>query len=177
MKKSNVAWSFVVGILSLLLILSVILGMSGYYFSVNYLNSKSDIMVGNSFSISVKPNEANLVCFTIDGGYLPNEVIPQTIHISGEDLNKDAYIRVKARVFGVPNVAELDFVTTEHFEKQDDGYYYFDDVLKGGNKVTFATYLLVPPEIDLASNEKYILSIVVESLESNVDVENIWKNV
>lgn len=177
MKKSNVAWTFAVVVLSLLLILSVILGMSGYYFSVNYLNSNSDLIVGDTFSIGVDANQSNVVSFTIDGGYLPNEVIPQVIHINGENLNKDVYLRVKAEIFGVPNFAEIDFITTQHFEKLDDGYYYYDEVLKGGNKVTFATYVVIPPEIDLSSDEKYIVSIVVETLESDVDVENIWKNV
>lgn len=177
MKKSTVAWTFTVVVLSLLLVLSVVLGMSGYYFSVNYLNSNSDIVVGDTFSIGVNPNEASVVSWTIDGGYLPNEVIPQVIHINGQDLNKDVYLRVKAEVFGTPNFAEIDFITTQHFEKQEDGYYYFDELLKGGSKVTFATYVVIPPEIDLSSNEKYIVTIVAETIESGVDVENIWKNV
>lgn len=177
MKKSNVAWIFVVVILSTLLILSVFLGASGYYFSVNYLSSKSDIVVGDTVSIGVKPNQSNIASFTFDGGYLPNEIIPQVVHINGQDLNSDVVLRVRARVFGAPNVTELDFVTTDHFEKRDDGYYYFDDILKGGNKITFCNYILIPDDVDLSSNEKYILTIVVETLESGLVEENIWKNV
>ena len=177
MKKANVAWGFAVGILSILLILSIILGFNGYFFSVNYLNSKADITVGDSFSISVNPNQANLVSFIIDGGYLPNEVIPQTIYINAEELNKDCKIRVKSKVFGASNVEEIDFITTQHFEKESDGYYYFDDVLKGGNKITFATYIVIPPKIDLKSEDKYILSIFVEALDADLESEIIWKNV
>lgn len=177
MKKSSVAWLFAVIVLSILLVISIILGMTGFYFSVSYLNSPSDIVVGDSMSISVLPNQSSVASFTFDGGYLPNEVIPQFIFINAQDLNSNVRVRVKAKVFGAPNLSTLDFVTTEHFVKENDGYYYFDEVLKGGNKVTFSTYLLIPSDVDLSSNEKYILTIAVETLDESLDYEKIWKNV
>lgn len=177
MKKSSVAWLFAVVILSFLLVLSVILGLTGYYFSVSYLNSASDLVVGEGFSVGVKANQSSVVSFTFDGGYLPNEIIPQTIQIVSQDLSSDVWVRVKSKVFGVEGEVSFDFITTEHFEKANDGYYYFDDILKGGNKITFCSYVVIPKQVDMSSEDKYILTVVVETLENGLDSENIWKNV
>lgn len=174
MKKSSVPWLFAVIILSFLFILSIILGLTGYYFSVAYLNSNSEIVLGETVSISVLPNQSNVVSFTIDGAFMPNETLPQIVQINAEDMERDLRVRVKAEVFGLNE--EFDFVTTDHFEKASDGYYYFDDVLKGGNKITFCNYLVTPRESEFLSRQKYILSIVVETLETQFDSQNIWKN-
>lgn len=177
MKKSNVGWIFAVIVLSILLILSLILGASGYYYSISYLSSDSDLTVGDSFSIGVNPNQASVASFTFDGSFLPGETIPQVIQINAQDLNSDVRVRVKAKIFGVAGDTEFDFVTSEHFEKAEDGYYYYDDVLHGGNKITFCTYLVLPKDADFVSKEKYILTFVVETLETKFDDQNIWKNV
>ena len=120
MKKSNVGWIFAVIVLSFLLILSLILGASGYYYSISYLNSDSDLTVGDSFSIGVNPNQASVASFTFDGSFLPGETIPQVIQINAQDLNSDVRVRVKAKIFGVVSDTEFDFVTSEHFEKYED---------------------------------------------------------
>lgn len=177
MKKQNVSWLFAVIILSCLLVLSIILGVTGFFFSVSYLNSNSQLVVGDQILISVKPNQSSVVSLTFDGSFLPNETIPQVVQISAEQLDSECKVRVKAEVFGTKKKAVFDFVTSEHFEKADDGYYYFDDVLKGGNKIAFCNFLVVPKEGEFQSQKKYILTFVVETLESSLNVENIWKNV
>lgn len=176
MTKREVGLIFSVCGLAILLILSLILGFNGYLFSVSYINSNSDLKIGENVVIKVEPNSANVVSFTFDGALLPNEVIPQIVQINANDLNADVWVRVKSEIFGIESEAKIEFITTEHFEKDEDGYYYFDDALKGGRKITFCNYLLVPKNITLKSGEKYILSLVVETLETKNDI-NIWKNV
>lgn len=177
MRKSNVAWLFAVIVLSFLLVLSFILGLSGYYFSMTYMNSDADIVVGDTVSIGVRANEASVMSFTFDGGYLPNELMPQIIQINGQDLNQNIRIRIKSTVFGSEELSELKFITTDHFEQADDGYYYYDDILRGGNKITFCNFVEFPRNAEFSSNEKYILTVVVETLEENIDYQNVWKNV
>lgn len=174
MKKSSVKWLFMVIVLSLLLAISVILGFTGYYFSVSYLNSNSELTVGDSFSIEVKANESNVASFTFDGTFLPNERIPQIIQIKSQNLTEDVYIRVKAVVFGTDEEIELNYETTEHFYKATDGYYYFDDVLKGGSKATFCNFIVLPGKDYFESRQKYVITFVVETLKSGLDIKNIW---
>lgn len=175
MSKKDIAWLFTVIILSVALVVSILLGVLGYLSSLTFMATKSDLIVGDAISIAVSPNQSSVASVTFDGSYLPNENLPQTIQINATDLNADVRVRVKARLFGLDNDTPFDFITTEHFEKADDGYYYFDDVLHGGNKITFCNYIVTPKEVDFYSGEKYILSIIVETLETKYD-QNIWKN-
>ena len=175
MKKQTIPWLFSVVVLSFSLVVSVVLGFTGYYFSVSYINSNSDIAVGDSVNIAVLPNQSNVIALTFDGAYLPNEVIPQVVQINAEKLNVDVRVRVKAKVFGHEKQGQMDFVTTGHFDKANDGYYYFDNVLRGGEKVTFCNYLVFPQAEEYLSQEKYILTIIVETVD--VNLQNIWQSV
>ena len=94
MNKSNVGWIFAICILAFLLVISLILGFTGYFFSISYLSSNTELKVGDNFSISVLPNSANVVSFTFDGGYLPDENIPEVVQINAQDLNADVWVRV-----------------------------------------------------------------------------------
>ena len=86
--------------------------------------------------------------------------------------DKEIYIEMAEEFYHSEAVSHP--VPTEHFEKENDGYYYYDEVLKGGNKITFCNYIFIPKEINLRSGEKYIISFVVETLESKYDI-GIWK--
>ena len=175
MQKKDVAWLFAVLILSAALVISIVLGVMGYFSSITFLNSKTDLVMGDTISIGVEPNQASVASFTFDGSFLPNENLPQTIQINALDLNADVRVRVKAKIFGAQGEETFDFITSEHFEKAEDGYYYFDDILHGGNKITFCNYVVTPKDSNFFSGEKYVLTVVVETLESKYD-ENIWKN-
>lgn len=174
MQKKDVAWLFAVLILSAGLVVSIVLGVTGYFSSATFLSSKSDLEIGDTLVIGVKPNEASVASLTFDGSFLPNENLPQTIQINSENLDADLKVRVKAKLFGAEGENLFDFITTEHFEKAEDGYYYFDDVLHGGNKITFCNYFVTPKDVTFYSGEKYVLTVVVETLETKFE-ENIWK--
>lgn len=175
-KKSSVPWLFAVIFLTILLGTSVYLGMIGFFFSANYLSSNTDLKLGQTLNIKAVENQASVLSLTFDGGFLPGEALPQVVQIGAENLNEDMYLRVKAEIFGGDKKQNLDFVTPDHFELKDDGYYYYDDVLRGGNKVTFCTYLVLPKTSEYLSKEKYVLTFVVETLSIDENVQNIWKN-
>ncbi len=171
MKKREIAWIFVCVILLVALGVSIFLGYSGFYSAMTYLKSESDLVVGDTVAIAVNPNETSVASMTFDGSYLPNENVPQIVQISATLLDENLRVRVKGVVFGTDG--EIDFVTSDHFTKNDDGYYYYDDILSGGNKATFCTALVMPD--GTISGEKYIVTIVVETLSESV--ENIWETV
>lgn len=169
------AWIVAVVLLSISLLTSIVLGLSGYYFSVAYLKSNCDLALGDKILISVSENESNVASFCFDGGYLPNERIEQTVQIVSKNLAENMYVRAKIVVF-VEN-ENTNFVPelSEHFVLCDDGYFYFDDVLRGGNKIAFCNALLFPSENTFLSDKKYVASIVVETLSEGLNVSEIWK--
>ena len=82
-------------------------------------------------------------------------------------------MRVKAEIFGLNEKTPFDFVTTSHFEKAEDGYYYYDETLSIGNKITFSNYCIIPQN-NLESGKKYILTVIVETIEATKS-EEIWQ--
>lgn len=173
MNKSNIGWLFAVSALAILLIVSIILGVNGYFFSMSFTKLNSDISVGKTSTIEVLPDEASVLSFTFDGSYLPNEKIPQKIQISAKNAENDTLIRIKAKVFGDAIEEKLEFSTTENFNF-DGEYYYYKDVLGAGGKVLFCDYIKIPLENNFSSKEKYILTIVVESAENSEENQQKW---
>ena len=173
MNKSHIGWLFAVIALSILLIVSIVLGMNGYYFSMSFLRAKSDISIGETATIEVLPDEASVLSFTFDGSYLPKERLPQKVQISAVNSNKDLLVRVKSRVFGEETGQNLGFVTDDRFV-YDGEYYVFQDVLGSGGKTLFCEYIQIPEDSNLSSKEKYILSIVVESVENTFENQLKW---
>ncbi len=174
MNKSTIGWLFAVIALSILLVLSVILGTSGYYFSLSFIRSQSDISIGETATIEVHPNQASVLSFTFDGSYLPMEKLPQKIQISAVNSEKDLLVRVKTRVFGDETDQKLQFFTDDRFDF-DGEYYYFKEILGAGGKTLFCEYIQIPAENKLSSKEKYILSIVVETAENTEENQLEWQ--
>lgn len=173
MNKSNIGWLFAVIALSILLTVSIILGINGYYFSLSFLWAKSDISVGKTATIEVLPDEASVLSFTFDGSYLPKEKLPQKIQISAKNSNKDLLVRVKSHIFGDESDSKLEFYTDDRFVF-DGQYYMFKDVLGYGGKTLFCEYIQIPEDNNLSSKEKYILSIVVETVENTPENQIKW---
>ena len=173
MNKTHIGWLFAVIALSILLVVSIILGMNGYYFSMSFIQAKSDISIGETANIEVLPDEASVLSFTFDGTYLPKEKLPQKIQISAKNSDKDLLIRVKSRLFGDETDDKLEFLTDDRFV-YDGEYYYFKDVLGFGGRILFCEYIQIPEENNLSSKEKYILSILVEAVENTQENQIKW---
>lgn len=176
MKKSSIPWLFAVIFLTILLFVSVYLGVTGFYFSANYLSSNTDLTIGDTVSIVAKTNQSTPFSMTFDGSFLTGEALRQVIQINSENTSDDVYLRVKATVFGGEEEKNLEFVTTDHFEMKEDGYYYYDEALNAGNKITFCNYIVIPASSKFVSKEKYVLTLTVETLSTSVDASTIWKN-
>lgn len=169
------AWIVAVVLLSVSLITSIILGFLGYYFSVAYLKSNSDLRVGEKILISASENQASVASFCFDGGFLPDEKLEQTVQIVAKNLSENMYVRAKIVVFANDEGVSFLPVLSEHFLDGEDGYFYFDNVLRGGSKITLCSALKFPSKNIFLSDEKYIATIVVETLGEGMDVNEIWK--
>ena len=174
MKKSTYPWLFAVIILVILFFIVLGLGFSGYFFSISMAKSETDLNLGETICLNLQPNETSVASFTIDGSYMPGERLPQIIQLKANDLDVALKVRVRAEVFSTNNTIDLDFVTGQGFDKAEDGYYYYNQELLGGSKITFSNYIVLPENATFSSKEKYVLSIIVENLNAEFDVNTIW---
>lgn len=172
MNKQNVGWIFATVGLSICLIVSIALGLSGYFFSVSFSRQATDLVVGDNVVINAKPNQAEVVSFTFDGNFLPGEVVPQVVQISAQSGGESVVLRVRGQIFGIED--NVGFVASDNFE-EDRGFYYLKGSLQSGGKVAFCSHIKVPDNSKFVCGEKYVLSIVVETIDDNLDWQNIWK--
>ena len=175
MKKTTIIWIFAVIILMILLVTMTILGITGFLFSLPNARFDTDLKLGESVIVSVKPNEASVCSLSFDGAYLTGERLPQKIQINAETLTEDVFLRVKSTIFGCDQQLTMDFVVSSNFTLEDDGYYYYNNTLAGGDKTTFCEYIIVPENQSCKTDKKYIFTLIVECLSADEDINRIWK--
>ena len=162
-------------VLSVLLVTSLFLGYTGFFCKFSSKTLATDIKIGDTSLISVKPNETSVLSSSFDGAILPNERIPQVVQIVSADLDTGVFLRVKSRVFGEKIDNEISFLTDERFSLENDGYYYYNSILEGGDKTTFCVAVQLPEDFTVNENKNAVVTIVVETLDENQDINTIWK--
>lgn len=176
MKKDKTYYGFLftIVVLFILLGISIYFGLSGWFYSISSTDTDIDLMLGKKIVVAVEPNQTSAVSFGLKGEYIPHEKLLQIIKINAENLNKDVFVRVKGILFNSQNdISEIEFETTDNWV-YDGGYYYLTDSLKGGNNVTFSSKVIVPDNVVLRSDKSYLVTVIVETLDTTFDSELIW---
>lgn len=177
MKKtdSTFGWLFAVILLSCLLALSIYLGVTGWYFSSSF-SQVGDIVLGNTIDLQINKNSAGGTAFSFSGGYLEGEKLPQIINVRNGDDDTSLYLRAKVYVYMSDNaIANMALVTNENWVyNQEDGYYYFNDKLLPQGKVGLATHVVIGEGSNLSGDKKYIMTVLVESLDGEKDISEYW---
>lgn len=173
-KLSKTAYGFIFTIVLLTLALGVVLylAISGWFYT-NTTKLESDMKIGQTVNIDMKENDAQVVSFTVSGAYLPGQKIDQYINITNIS-DKDLYLRAKIVLFDFETgEGKMQAGITEHWTEHD-GQYVFDEKLQKSNKVAFASYVKLLEDKYFDSTKSYIISIVVESLDGELDKMQIW---
>ncbi len=173
--KSNFRWKFICASLLILLALSVYLGISGWYFK-NDISYTTDLELGKTVQIEAKKNEANSVSLNLDGSYLEGERLAQIVSIKNLETDYNLYLRAKVYIYSGDNVlTDMDIVETINWTyNENDGYYYFNETLPSNNSVALCSYVIVKEGSKLNTRTKYILTFLIEALDSSENIEEIW---
>lgn len=172
--KENVGWIFTSIGLAILLGLSIYLGISGWYFKTE-ASYTTDLELGKTVQFGVKKNESNAISFNLDGSFLSGERLAQLISIKNLDNENNLYLRAKIYIYtGDNQTLKMNMVETVNWTYQDDGYYYFNNLITPQNKVALCSYVFIDEDTDLLTNTKYIVTVIVESLDENQDITQIW---
>lgn len=176
--RQNAGWIFTCVLLGALLLLSVYLGLSGWYFK-NQTSSYTHFQLGKTTQLEVDGNEANAFSVVMEGSFLPQEQLPQVVAIKNSSQDKAIYLRAKVMVDS-SWVGEglLQITSTANWTfNQDDGYYYYIDTLPAQNKVGLCSHIITPQDNVHASGDNYIITFLVESLDEGQDIVSLWGEV
>lgn len=170
--KSNFGWLFACIGLAILLALSVYLGVSGFFFKNNNSFS-SDLVLGQSIEGSLKKNQATSISVNFSGSFVPNEKLAQIVSVKNTDENSNLYVRAKVYAFtSLNNMEEVDIIENSNWTKNDDGYFYYNDLISPQQKINFSSFVIMGQ--NYVSWKKYILTFVFETLDDKNDVLSIW---
>lgn len=171
--KGNFGWIFACVLLVIALVISILLGVNGWYFK-NQQSYKIDMELGKVLSVELDKNSANSISVNLDGSYLPEERLPQVASIKNISDN-DIFLRAKVFVYSSDfSNLEMGLVETVNWRyNQEDGYYYFDGTLPSQNKVSLCSHVYIQDE-NLASNTRYIVTFLAEGLSADEDAQRIW---
>lgn len=173
--KSNFGWLFACVGLVLLLVLSVFLGKSGFLFKTENAFT-TDLVLGQNIECGLNKNQATSVSLNFSGGFLPGERLPQVVAVKNAEDQSLLYLRAKVFVYTSQNqMLEVDVVENSNWVKNEDGYFYYNDLIKPNEKVNFCSHIIVGGEnFQPVSWKKYILSFVFETLDNTLDSQTIW---
>lgn len=175
--KKNFGWLFTCVGLAILLALSVYLGFSGWYIQNEQIRA-TDLELGKTVQIGVKKNEASAISFNLDGSYLADERLPQIVSVKNLDEENTLYLRAKIFIYSAKNqMLKMNMVETVNWQyNKEDGYYYFNSLLTPQNKVSLCSYVFIDEKTSLLTDTKYIVTILIEALDSSQDIVNVWGN-
>ena len=172
LKKSTYGFIFAIVVLVIALAVSLYLGLSGWFYS-NTSKMSSDMQLGTTANLTLNGNESQVVSFTISGAYLPGHDLKQYINVTNES-NKPLFVRAKATIFCYDaGECKVELGISEHWTENGD-YYYFDEAVPVSNKISVASYVKLMDDQYFDSQKNYVLTVVVEGLDAELDRTQIW---
>lgn len=173
--KNNIGWIFACIGLSICLIGSLYLGLSGWFYK-NTVNYATEFKIGNMQIIGLENNQSNALSLNFEGSFICGEDFPQIVNVKNTSA-EEYYLRGKVFINSKTNVTEEIKVETSQnwIYDEDTGYYYNNDKLLPNDTIAFCSKIKLDKNISLNSNKKYIVTFVFESLDNAENVLNLWK--
>ncbi len=168
--KSKFSYIFSIIVLSVLLLLVFVLGISGILSTRKSFSINENIQLGIAQNVEIADNDIQVISFVIDGGILPEQEIKQQISVSCMSENSQN-IRIKAIV---SKNGDVNLVNSNLFTYGDDGFYYFSKEVMSKETVDICSAVIISQNAYLQSNNAYIMTIIVESIDSEI-MPTIWK--
>ena len=170
------ASTFAIIALSLLLVASIVLGLTGAFFTGN-ANVEGTITLGNPVNITITQGGASAETLTFTGTAMPGTVYDQAIAIKQPDSTSDSVVRAKLTLTNTGSASvNVTATTAEDWVEGDDNYYYYQGVVRAGESHDFVTSITVPTSLTNAdANKTYTISIVVEAIQhANGAANEVW---
>lgn len=174
MKKETKNWIFKIILVGALVLVGVaILSFQTTGFS----DMKKYARLGDEISIKSKLNSCSSNIINFDGSYLPNDSYSQVVKVYVPENEVDCVIRVNAYLLtDKGEIENVSIQTPSTWLFAQDGYYYYQNIVKGGEIINFSRSVKIP-DIYLNSQNLYSLIFNVETIKlDEYIIENLWND-
>lgn len=175
-KRNNKIAIWIIVALSVLLLVSFILGISGAYFQGSD-TATGDLTTGGPVNIEITQGGASASTLTFSTAALPGDVFDQAIQISAPAGTSKAVLRAKLTISNDDGLsAPVTVTTAENWTKNTDDYYYYAGTIEAGNTVDFVSQVVVPTSLtNEDANKTNTISVVVEAIQyANGAAKAVW---
>ena len=176
-RKNRQASTVAIITLSVLLGLSLILGLTAAFFSANQ-TATGNITLGNPVNINITQGGTSVESLTFTGTAMPGTSYTQAIGVSVPADTSKSVLRCKLTLTntGEATSKPITATTSEQWVKGDDDYYYYNGSVQAGDSVDFCTAITVPKELtNLDANKVYTVSFQVEAIQyANGAASEVW---
>ena len=175
-RRKNNSSTIAIIALSILLLTSVVLGVTGAFFFQNAAVT-GDITLGDPVNINLTQGGTSVASLTFSGAAMPGTNYSQPIGVTAPAATSDAVLRGKLTITNTDGSAYVVTATTNPaWIDGGDGYLYYNGVLTAGTSVDFVTEVQVPTELEnIDANKTYNLNVQVESIQwANGAASQVW---
>lgn len=175
-KKNRTASTIAIVTLSVLLGLSLLLGLTAAFFSANQ-TATGDITLGDPVNINITQGGANVEVLTFAGNAMPGTTYTQPIGVNVPAQTSQSVLRCKLTLTNAGSATlNVTATTSDDWTLADDSYYYYNGSVNAGDSVDFCSEITVPKELtNEDANKVYTITFQVEAIQyANGAASEVW---
>lgn len=175
-KKNRTASTVAIVTLSILLGLSLVLGLTAAFFTANQTTT-GNITLGNPVNIKITQGGTAVDTLTFSGNALPGTSYTQAIGITIPAETSQSVLRAKLTLTNTGTASKnVTATTASTWTLAEDGYYYYNGIAKAEDSIDFCTAITVPKELENSdANKVFTISFQVEAIQyANGAASEVW---
>lgn len=175
-RKNRGASTVAIITLSVLLGLSLILGLTAAFFSANQ-TATGNITLGDPVNINITQGGASVESLTFSGTAMPGTKYTQAIGVSVPQNTSKSVLRCKLTLTNTGEAGTpITATTSDKWAKADDDYYYYKGSVNAGDSVDFCTEITIPKSLtNTDANKVYTVTFQVEAIQyANGAASEVW---
>ena len=166
-QRNNNASRIAIIALSILLIATLAIGVTGAFFAAN-ANAGGDVTLGDPVNINITQGGASVSALSFAGTAMPGTVYDQAIGVTTPANTSDCVVRAKLTITNNDGASTnvVAAYNTTNWVLGEDEYYYYNGVMSAGDSVDFVNSVTIPKSLtNLDANKTYSIAVVVESIQ------------
>lgn len=175
-RKNKAASTVAIVTLSILLGLSLVLGLTAAFFSATQ-TATGTVTLGDPVNINITQGGTSVAALTFAGTAMPGTSYTQPIGISVPANTSQSVLRCKLSLTNNDaTTTDITATTSDQWVLGEDGYYYYNGSVNATDTLDFCSAITVPKSLtNTSANKVYTVTFQVEAIQyANGAASEVW---